>query len=148
MLKDLKALASFENPQVKILESLRKPIYNIAKNIYSYEQIDNQLILPRGLMRSVIELFKYNNIDATFEDERFSSIYKFPKLKYKLREEQELAIKNIIKKDFSLCIAPPGFGKTLIGAKMCENRAVNTLVIVNKNILLDQWIERFESYFG
>jgi len=66
---------------------------------------------------------------------------------FTLRDEQQDAITNILKTDFSICVAPPGFGKTLIGAKMIELRACSTLIIVNKNMLLTQWIQRFVDYF-
>lgn len=148
LINQLKALATFDNPQVQILKSLRKPLYNTPMKIKSFELKNNQLELPRGLMRSVIELLKQNNLNSTFYDKRFIKEDSFPKLLYKLRDEQEKAIDQISKKDYGLCIAPPGFGKTLIGAKMIELRGVNTLVIVNKNMLLDQWIERFIAYFG
>ncbi len=148
MIKSLKVFATFENPQIKILQNLRKPIFNTPKSIYSFEEKDYQLILPRGLMRNVIELFKQNNLDTSYIDERFYKEEEFPEIKFKLRDEQKIAVDYISKKDFSLCIAPPGFGKTLIGAKMIELRKANTLVIVNKNMLLDQWIDRFVSYFG
>ena len=69
-------------------------------------------------------------------------------MKFTLRPEQEDAIKGICKSDFSICVAPPGFGKTLLGAKMFEIRACSTLIVVNKNMLLNQWIERFVDYFG
>jgi len=147
MIKSLKEFATFENPQIKILQNLRKPIFNTPKCIYSFEEKDYQIILPRGLMRNVIELFKQNNLDTSYIDERFYKEEEFPEIKFKLRDEQKIAIDHINKKDFSLCIAPPGFGKTLIGAKMIELRKANTLVIVNKNMLLDQWIDRFVSYF-
>ncbi|MEA3498381.1 MAG: DEAD/DEAH box helicase [Campylobacterota bacterium] len=145
---ELKLLAQFDNPQVKILENLRKPLYNIPRVIKSYEQTDTQLILPRGLMRNVIELFKLNNLDISYVDKRFYKKEKFPKILFNLRDQQQYCIDKILKKDFSLCIAPPGFGKTLIGAKIIELRSANTLVIVNKNMLLDQWIDRFVNYFG
>ena len=146
--QSLQKLAIFDNPQVKILQSLRKPLYNIPRTIKSYEQTKDQLIMPRGLMRDVIELFKQYKLDTTYIDKRFIKEEKFLKIKYTLRDEQNYSVEAIKKKDFSLCVAPPGFGKTLIGAKMIEERAVNTLVVVNKNMLLDQWIDRFIDYFG
>lgn len=150
LVQKLEALASFENPQIKILQSLRKPLYNIPRKIYSFTKNmkNKELILPRGLMRGVIELFQEYNLDTTYVDERVYIKTKFNKISYTLRDEQKKAVDQIQKKDFSLCIAPPGFGKTLIGSKMIELRACNTLVIVNKNMLLDQWCERFENYFG
>ena len=99
-------------------------------------------------MRGVIELFKQHKLDTTYIDKRFIQEEIFLNVTYKLRDDQNYAIEAINKKDFSLCIAPPGFGKTLIGAKMIETRAVNTLIIANKNMLLDQWIDRFIEYFG
>ncbi len=148
LIEQLKQLAIFENPQIQILQNLRKPLYNTPKFINNYEETTNELILPRGVMRGVIELFKKHNLDTTFKDNRYIKYEQFNKVKYTLRDEQQLCIDNILKKDFSLCIAPPGFGKTLIGAKMIELRESNSLVIVNKNMLLDQWIDRFIDYFG
>ncbi|RLA81208.1 MAG: helicase, partial [Epsilonproteobacteria bacterium] len=147
LIQSLQNLAIFENPQVQILQNLRKPLYNIPRTIKGYEQTKSQLIIPRGLMRGVIELFKQHKLDTTYIDKRFIQEEIFLNVTYKLRDEQTYAIEAINKKDFSLCIAPPGFGKTLIGAKMIELRAVNTLIIVNKNMLLDQWIDRFIEYF-
>ncbi len=148
LIDELKSLASFNNPQIQILQNLRKPIYNTPKTINSYEIIDDTMTLPRGLMRSVIELFKKYNLDTTYIDERYLKKELFLKLKYQVRDEQKKAIDAILKKDFCLCVAPPGFGKTFIGSKVIELRGVNTLVIVNKNMLLDQWCERFMDYFG
>lgn len=148
IVEELKQFAIFDNPQVKILQSLRKPLYNVPMKIKSFEYKNNILTLPRGLMRGVIELFKTNNLNTTFYDQRFIKDRKFPAVKYTLRDEQNQAIEDIVKKDYGLCVAPPGFGKTLIGAKMIEIRGVNALVIVNKNMLLDQWCERFVDYFG
>jgi superfamily II DNA or RNA helicase len=150
LIKKLEALATFDNPQVRALQALRKPLYNIPQKIYSFTKDikKKELILPRGLMRGVIELFQEYNLDTTYVDERVYQKAKFNKISYTLRDEQQTAIEKIKKKDFSLCIAPPGFGKTLIGSKMIEIRACTTLVIVNKNMLLDQWCERFVNYFG
>jgi len=148
LIESLEQLATFENPQIKTLQLLRKPIYNTPRYLKSYENKNGKLRLPRGLMRGVIELFVHNNLDTTYIDNRYYQEATFPQLTYILRDEQQQAIEQISKKDFSLCIAPPGFGKTLIGAKMIEIRGCNTLVIVNKNMLLDQWIERFVNYFG
>jgi len=148
LIEQLKQLATFENPQIQTLKNLRKPLYNTPRYINGWEEQNNLLILPRGLMRGVIELFKSYGLNTVFEDKRFVQKEQFLKVKYSLRDEQQKACDAIVKKDFSLCVAPPGFGKTLIGSKMIELRGVNSLVIVNKNMLLDQWISRFVDYFG
>lgn len=147
-LNELKSLATFENPQIKTLLSLRKPLYNTPKFIKNFEEDEKYLKLPRGVLGDFIKICKKNQIKYSIDDKRVEIKKKYEKIKFELRDEQKEAIENVSKKDFSICVAPPGFGKTLIGAKMVELRGVNTLVLVNKNMLLDQWIQRFVDYFG
>ncbi|HIP12858.1 MAG TPA: DEAD/DEAH box helicase [Arcobacter sp.] len=148
IIEELKYIATFDNPQIQILQSLRKPIFNMPKKIYSFEINKNILTLPRGLMRDVIYILNNYNISYKMIDERLVISEKFPSVVFTLRDEQKIACDNISKKDFSICVAPPGFGKTLLGAEIISRRDVNTLVIVNKNMLLDQWCQRFIDYFA
>ena len=144
----LKSFASFENPQIKLLLSLRKPLYNTPKYLKGYEESSEFLKLPRGLKEKLFEYLNYNLVKYKIIDNRVFEKIKTKRILFTLRAEQEDAIKEILKYDSSICVAPPGFGKTLIGAKIFEQRAVKTLIIVNKNMLLDQWISRFVDYFG
>mgnify|MGYP000703974831 CR=1 FL=1 len=144
----IKNLASFDNPQVKILLGLRKPLYNIPRVIKNYEEDEEYLKMPRGLTSSVKKLFDEYKINYEIKDKRVLKKEEFLKVTFTLRDEQQKAIDGIVKNDFSICVAPPGFGKTLIGAKMIEIRSCSTLILVNKNMLLDQWIERFVDYFN
>lgn len=144
----LKSFASFENPQIKLLLSLRKPLYNTPKYLKGYEESSEFLTLPRGLKEKLFEYLNYNLVKYKIIDNRVFEKIETKKILFTLRAEQEDAIKEILKYDSSICVAPPGFGKTLIGAKIFEQRAVKTLIIVNKNMLLDQWISRFVDYFG
>lgn len=148
LLNLLKSYACFDNPQVKLLLSLRKPLYNIPKIIKSFEEEEGFLKLPRGLLQKIKTLFDTHNVTYTFEDRRVYIKQHFPAILFTLRDEQKEAINNISPYSSCICVAPPGFGKTLIGAKMVELHQCNTLVIVNKNMLLNQWIERFSQYFA
>lgn len=147
LLTHLKSLACFDNPQVKTLLALRRPLYNTPKIIRNYEEDEKYLKLPRGLSYEIEALFKKNRVEYELLDKTFFKSASFASIAFTLRAEQQEAIDAICQFDFSICVAPPGFGKTLIGAKMIEVRQANTLVIVNKNMLLDQWRERFVDYF-
>jgi len=147
LINKLKSFASFENPQIKVLLGLRKPLYNTARVIQSFEEDETHLMLPRGLQNKVCDFFNANGVTFNIDDKRYFNSYETKEVKFKLRPEQDDAINEIMKNDFCICVAPPGFGKTLIGAKMFEKRACKTLIIVNKNMLLNQWIERFVDYF-
>ena len=147
LINKLKSFASFENPQIKVLLGLRKPLYNIPRVIQSFEEDETHLMLPRGLLNTVCDFFNSNGVSFVIDDKRYFNACETKEVKFKLRPEQNDAINQIMKNDFCICVAPPGFGKTLIGAKMFEKRACKTLIIVNKNMLLNQWIERFVDYF-
>ena len=148
LISKLKSFASFENPQIKILLSLRKPLFNTPKYIKSFDENENHLILPRGLKERIVDFFNENAVPFSFIDKRNFQKIETKKVTFNLRPEQNDAIKEIKKSDFSICVAPPGFGKTLLGAKIFELRACSTLIVVNKNMLLNKWIERFVDYFG
>jgi len=144
----LKTFASFDNPQIKVLLNLRKPLYNTPRVIKNFEEDERYLKLPRGLIFKLEEFFKENGVKYTIDDKTYLEKIETKQVKYDLRVEQQEAIDKISKANFGICVAPPGFGKTLIGAKMFEIRACSTLIIVNKNMLLDQWRQRFVDYFG
>ncbi len=143
----LKAFASFDNPQVKVLLSLRKPLYNTPRVIKNFEEDENYLKLPRGLIYQISKYLDVNKVDFKIDDKTYCEEIETKKVLFELRTEQQEAIDRMLKKRFSICVAPPGFGKTLLGAKMFEQRACSTLIIVNKNMLLDQWRDRFVEYF-
>jgi len=147
-LNKLKSFASFENPQIKVLLALRKPLFNTPRVLKSFEEDEKYLMLPRGLLEIVSNFFNENAVKYSIKDKRSFNKIDTKKVKFTLRPEQNDAISQIKKTDFSICVAPPGFGKTLIGAKIFEQRACTTLIVVNKNMLLNQWIERFVDYFG
>ncbi|WP_226803092.1 DEAD/DEAH box helicase [Aliarcobacter butzleri] len=148
LISKLKSFATFENPQIKVLLSLRKPLFNTPKYIRSFEENENFLMLPRGLKETLIDFFNVNAVSYFFVDKRVLNKIQTKTVTFNLRPEQSEAIKEIKKSDYSICVAPPGFGKTLLGAKIFEIRACTTLIVVNKNMLLNQWIERFVDYFG
>jgi len=144
----LKSFATFENPQIKLLLALRKPLYNTPKYIKSFDEDENFLYLPRGLKDKIFDFFNSFALKYTIKDNRIFEAIDTKKVLFNLRPEQEEAIKEIRIRDYSICVAPPGFGKTLIAAKVFEKLSCKTLIIVNKNILLEQWISCFIEYFG
>jgi superfamily II DNA or RNA helicase len=65
-----------------------------------------------------------------------------------LRPEQQLAADQLIKHDIGVLSASTAFGKTVIGAWLIAQRKVNTLVIVHRRQLMDQWVESLQSFLG
>lgn len=63
-----------------------------------------------------------------------------------LRSEQAPAVEVLAACDISILVAPPAFGKTVAAADLIARRKVNTLILVEKVTLLEQWKERLEQF--
>src|SRR2546426_10003499 len=50
--------------------------------------------------------------------------------------------------DFGVLSATTAFGKTVVAAWLIAQRGVNTLVLVHRRQLLEQWVERLSSFLG
>lgn len=139
-------LATFANPEFYKKQRLRMSVYNIPMVIDCSKEDDKYLMLPRGTFEYLEQLCKNNNVKIIKKDNRF----KGKKIKVvfngKLREEQQIAFDKLIKYDTGILCAPTGFGKTVIGCKLIEEKGVNTLVLVNKIQLLNQWKERIKEF--
>jgi superfamily II DNA or RNA helicase len=148
LLHTLQRMASFVNPEFFIRQNLRKSTFNTPRIISLYDMNERYIILPRGLIKQVKKLFEKHNATIFAEDKRIIKKIDKPRFNLELRDEQKSAFNKITKQDYSLLIAPPGFGKTAIASAVIEKRRVNTLILIHKTTLLDQWTERLSEYFG
>lgn len=147
LLNILQRLASFTNPEFYIRQNLRKSTFNTPRIISLFDMNERYIILPRGLISRVQHLFQSNNASLIIEDKRFIKKIDKQTLLIKLRDNQKTAYNKILKNDYALLIAPPGFGKTAIASAVIAKRRVNTLILVHKITLLEQWAERLSEYF-
>ena len=147
LLNKLQRLASFLNPEFYKLQNLRRSTFNTPRVICMYDINERYIIFPRGLTSKIKQLFKSHNAILIIEDKRFTKKIDKPNLHIVLRDEQTIAFNKIIKNNYSVLIAPPGFGKTAIASAVLSKRGVNTLILVHKATLLHQWAERLSEYF-
>ncbi|QOG12112.1 DEAD/DEAH box helicase [Arcobacter sp. FWKO B] len=147
ILNEIKSYLTFDNPMYETLLKLRKPIFNTPKKLKNFTHTKTELIVPRGIKDKVLEIFHHHKQPYKLIDKRVNEPQTFWNVVFTLRDDQNRAINAISSKEYGICVAPPGFGKTLIGAKMIELRSCSTLILVNKNMLLDQWIQRLSEYF-
>lgn len=144
----LKRLASFTNPKFYELQKLRMPIfYKTTPRIIScFEEDERFLKLPRGCIDKIREICEKSNVKLIIKDNREKGIETNYKFNAKLSPKQEKVMKELLKYDTGVLCATTGFGKTVVAANIISELKTNTLVIVNRNNLLEQWKERL-SYF-
>lgn len=144
----LKRLASFTNPQFYELQKLRMPIfYKTTPRIIScFEEDERYLILPRGCMDKIKEICEKSNVKLIIKDKRKNELETNYQFKGKLNKKQEKAMNELLKYNTGILCAATGFGKTVVSTQIISNLKMNTLIIVNRNNLLEQWKEKL-SYF-
>jgi superfamily II DNA or RNA helicase/very-short-patch-repair endonuclease len=63
-----------------------------------------------------------------------------------LRREQKAAADAMLRHETGVLAATTAFGKTVVAAWLVAQRGVNTLVLVHRRQLLDQWVERLSTF--
>jgi len=87
-------------------------------------------------------------IKADIRDEQYSGIPIETDFNGELRSIQKEAASEILKHNIGVLSAPTAFGKTTIAAYLIAERKVNTLVLVHRRLLMDQWHERLKLFLN
>jgi superfamily II DNA or RNA helicase len=139
MLNRLLRLAAFQNPEFYKAQAMRLPTFNKPRVIACGEDLANYIALPRGCIAEVAQLLETHQINVVIRDERFAGRAINAEFTGQLRPAQQDAAAVIAEHDQGILCAPTAFGKTALAAWMIAVRKVNTLVLVHRQQLLDQW---------
>ena len=139
-------LAAFQNPEFYKAQAMRMPVWNTPRIIGCAENFSQYIGLPRGCLDDVRSLLEKNSVSTDIQDERITGGRVPVRLLGKLRKDQKLAVRTLIKHDTGVLSAPTAFGKTVVAAAIIARRKVSTLVVVHRTELLRQWQERFSSF--
>ena len=96
----------------------------------------------------MIKVLNYLNNDYQIEDKQTIGSMISATFLGSLREEQNTALNQLIKYDNGIFVAPPAFGKTVVAIALISKLCVNTLIVVPKLSLIDQWRERLDSFLS
>jgi len=94
------------------------------------------------------ELCSVNNITLNLEDKRFDGDKAEFNFYGELTEEQDKAYKKLLEYETGIFVAPPGIGKTVVGIRLIAARGINTLILVHRKPLLEQWRAQISSFLG
>lgn len=144
----IKQLAAFQNPEFYKKQNMRLSTARTPRVISCFEEFPEHVAIPRGCIDNLRDLLAVNGIKLRLDDKRYDGDHISFTFQGSLREPQHEAIKAILKHDHGVLVAPPGFGKTVIGAYLTCARGCNTLVLVHRKELLDQWIARLSLFLG
>ncbi|NLB65195.1 MAG: DEAD/DEAH box helicase family protein [Lentisphaerae bacterium] len=139
-------LAAFQNPEFYRAQAMRLPMFDKPRIIACAEDHGAHIGLPRGCLDEIKSLLASLGIECRLTDQRYSGVPLDATFQGALRPEQVLAAKALASADTGVLAATTAFGKTVIAAWLIAQRKVNTLVLVHRQQLLEQWVERLAAF--
>lgn len=146
--QEITQLAKFSNPAFYKAEKSRLSTKAIPRVINCSEETHNHLFLPRGCMADFETLMKEKSIEIVLTNETNLGMPIDVEFRGKLSLQQEEVLQVMLKNETGILSAATGFGKTVVAASIIAKRKVNTLVIVHRKQLMEQWKERLASFFS
>jgi superfamily II DNA or RNA helicase/very-short-patch-repair endonuclease len=139
-------LAAFQNPEFYKAQAMRLPTYGKPRIICCAEDHAHHICLPRGCLEDVRKLLADLHIKTVDRDERCLGVPLDVRFCGELRPEQQAAAVAMLAHETGVLAATTAFGKTVLAAWLIAERRVNTLVLVHRRQLLEQWIERLTTF--
>lgn len=144
----LRRTAAFANPEFFERERARLSTYKTPRVIGCHEEIADHLLLPRGCLGQVEEELAVAGLGVKVRDDRADGDAISVALAGTLTPAQQGAVDALAVQEIGVLVAPPGAGKTVMGAALIARRARSTLVLVHRRPLLEQWIARLTQFLG
>ena len=144
----LKEELNFLNTEYLTKRRLGKSIYKVQKYFKLIDEAGDIVSLPRGFLQALVGFLKENNIAYTI---RFNTP-SFEQTPYQSQIELTPAqipiVQTATECDQGVIVAPSGSGKTIIGLELIARRQLPALILVHRKQLLDQWVERIQTFLG
>lgn len=141
-----KRMAAFHNPEFYAKQGMRLSTYDVPRIISCSELTDDYLALPRGCEDDVVDLLEANNVEYFIDDKTCHGRTIYVSFKGELRKEQQQSMSNMLSHPIGTLSATTAFGKTVFAIAMIAQRKVNTLILVHRKSLLDQWKRQLKDF--
>ncbi len=139
-------LAAFQNPEFYRAQAMKRSTFGIPRIVASAELLSHHIALPRGCLAEVEQLLDGLGIHCRVRDERNPGRPLDTAFLGELIPEQKAVAEALLAHETGVLAAATGFGKTVVAASMIAARKVNTLILVHRNQLMDQWIARLAAF--
>jgi superfamily II DNA or RNA helicase/very-short-patch-repair endonuclease len=141
-------LAAFQNPEFYRAQAMRLSTYDKPRIIGCAEDLPSHIGLPRGCLDDLHAFLQNLKIKPRIRDERTLGTKLDLHFTGTLRPEQETAAAAMLAHETGVLSATTAFGKTVLAAYLIAARGVNTLVLVHRQQLMEQWVERLAAFLN
>lgn len=148
LLNQIKRLAAFQNPEFFKRQNLRMSTALTPRVISCAEELDDHVALPRGCLADLEDLLREYGVEVIVEDKRTGGKVLEATFQGTLTPAQKQAAQAMLDHENGVLVSPPGTGKTVVGVFLTARRARNTLVLVHRRPLLEQWVAQLAIFLG
>jgi superfamily II DNA or RNA helicase len=144
----LKEELNFLNTEYLVKRRLGKSTYQVKKYFKLIDETGDNIALPRGFLGQVMNFLKANDIahKVHIEQPRFEEVPYQTVIE--LTPAQIPVVDMAMKHEQGVIVAPSGSGKTIVGLELVARRKLPALILVHRRQLLDQWIDRIQTFLG
>jgi superfamily II DNA or RNA helicase len=139
-------LATFQNPEFYTAQAMRLSTFGKPRIISCAKLFSKHIALPRGCLDDLLRLLADVGVKAKLRDERQQGQPLETRFLGELTAEQKKAVAGLLKHETGVLAATTAFGKTVVAANMIAARGRNTLVLVHRRQLLEQWVARLQAF--
>ena len=146
VLNRLTRMATFQNPEFYRAQAMRLSTFGKPRIINCTEEFPDHLALPRGCLEEALVFLKSLGVQVNISDHRNTGQAIDIGFNGALTPEQHRAAQAMAEHDNGVLSAATAFGKTVVAAWLIAERKVNTLILVHRKQLMDQWQERLGTF--
>ncbi len=143
-----KRLAAFQNPEFYKKQKMRLSTGGTPRVIACAEQFPHHIALPRACLSDLETLARDHGATLAIDDQRGTGTALDVEFHGTLTELQQKALEAIRGAETGVVVAPPGSGKTVLGARVVAERRCSTLVLVHRQPLVTQWVAQLSAFLG
>jgi superfamily II DNA or RNA helicase len=148
MINRIRSLAAFQNPDFYKTQAMRLPTFGKPRVINCSEDYTKYIAIPRGCLKPLTDYLESMDIRMELSDERNSGVPLDIVFQGTLSMLQDGAARSMLKHDIGILSASTAFGKTVVAASIIASRKVNTLILVHRRELMEQWKERLQTFLS
>lgn len=144
----LKSNLNFINSEYIIKQKIGRSVYDVQKFFNLIKESKDTIMTPRGFLNQLVGFCNENKIIFKIFDKRNKLDNLVFNSKIQLSSIQEQVIDICENKQEGVIVAPPGFGKTIIGIELIARKCQPALILVHRKQIYDQWVERIQDFLG
>ena len=135
-------LAAFQNPAFYSAQAMRRSTFGIPRVVACAELLAHHVVLPRGCRDALEAQLADLGVAVHLRDERHAGHLIETAFLGDLTPVQRAAADALLAHETGVLAATTAFGKTVVAASIIAARGANTLVLVHRRQLMEQWIAR------